>query len=169
MLSLVWPLLFIGALLYLAYRRASLGQATAVVGALLLGYTLWGEGGLIWTSVLWLLFAPVALLNLPPLRLTFVTRRFLVVYRRMLPSMSSTEREALEAGTVWWDGELFTGGPNWDKLMTAKRPELTPEEQAFLDGPCEELCRMVHDFEVTHELGDLPPAAWAYLKSKGFF
>jgi len=74
MLSLLWPLLFIGALLYLAYRRASLGQATLVLGALLLGYTLWGEGGPIWTSILWVLFAPVALLNLPPLRLTFVSR-----------------------------------------------------------------------------------------------
>ena len=169
MMSLLWPLLFVGALLYLAYRRASLGQATAVLGALLLGYTLWGDGGVVWTTILWVLFAPVALLNLPPLRLTFISRRFLVVYRRMLPAMSSTEREALEAGTVWWDGELFTGGPNWDKLMTAKRPELTPEEQAFIDGPCEELCRMVQDFEVTHELGDLPPNAWSYLKAKGFF
>ena len=161
MLSLAWLILFIGTLLYLAYRRVTLGQATAVVGALMVAYTLWGEGGWIWTSILWALFAPMALLNLPPLRLTFVTRRFLRVYRRMLPSMSSTEREALEAGTVWWDGELFTGGPNWDKLMSAKRPELTAEEQAFLDGPCEELCRMVLDWEVTHELADLPPAAWA--------
>ncbi len=169
MLSLVWLILLIGTLLYLAYRRVTLGQATTVLGALLVAYTLWGEGGWVFTSILWALFAPAALLNLPPVRLTLVSRRFLRVYRRMLPPMSSTEREALEAGTVWWDGELFTGGPDWDKLMSAKRPELTAEEQAFIDGPCEELCRTVQDWEVTHELADLPPAAWAYLKAKGFF
>ena len=169
MLSLVWLVLFVGSLVYLAYGRVGLARSTLVIGALLLAYTLWGDGGVVWKTILWVLLAPLALLNVTPLRLTFITRRFLVVYRRMLPSMSSTEREALEAGTVWWDGELFTGGPNWEKLMSAKRPELTAEEQAFVDGPCEEVCRMVHEFEVTHELGDLPPAVWDYLKAKGFF
>jgi len=147
----------------------SLAKATAVIGVLLLAYSLWGDSGWLWKSVLWLLYAPLALLNLAPLRLTFITKPFLLVYRRLLPSMSSTEREALEAGTVWWDGELFTGGPDWDKLMSAKPPELTAEEQAFLDGPCEELCRMVDNWEVTHVLGDLPPAVWEFMKSRGFF
>jgi acyl-CoA dehydrogenase len=169
MLSLIWLIAFTGTILYLAYRRSSLAQATLVLGALVLAYTLWGGAGWPSKSVVWLLYAPLALLNLTPLRLAFITRPFLLVYRRMLPSMSSTEREALEAGTVWWDGELFTGGPDWDKLMSAKRPELTAEEQAFIDGPCEELCRMVDDWQVTHELGDLPPAVWDFLKAKGFF
>jgi acyl-CoA dehydrogenase len=169
MLSLVWLILFVGTLVYLAYRRVSLAKATAAVGVLLLAYSLWGDAGWLWTSVLWVLYAPLALLNLAPLRLTFLTKPFLLAYRRLLPAMSSTEREALEAGTVWWDGELFTGGPDWDKLMSAKRPELTAEEQAYLDGPCEELCRMVDDWEVTHELGDLPPAVWEFLKTRGFF
>ena len=150
MLSLAWLIAFTGTIVYLAYRRSSLAKATLVLGALLVAYTLWGAAGWPWKAALWVLFAPLALLNVTPLRLAFLTRPFLLVYRRMLPSMSSTEREALEAGTVWWDGELFTGGPNWEKLMSAKRPELTPEEQAFLDGPCEELCRMVDDWQVTH-------------------
>jgi acyl-CoA dehydrogenase len=169
MLSVVWLIAFTGTVLYLAYRRASLAKATLVLGALALAYTLWGAAGWPWKTVVWLLYAPLALLNIDPLRLAFITRPFLRAYRRMLPPMSSTEREALEAGTVWWDGELFTGGPDWDKLMSAKAPELTPEEQAFLDGPCEELCRMVDDWQVMHELGDLPPAAWDFLKSQGFF
>ena len=75
----------------------------------------------------------------------------------MLPSMSETEREALEAGTVWWDGELFTGRPDWSKLLSAKAPQLTAEEQAFIDGPCEELCRMIDDWDITHRRADLPP------------
>ncbi|HXQ30951.1 MAG TPA: acyl-CoA dehydrogenase [Steroidobacteraceae bacterium] len=169
MLSLAWLILFLGTPLYLAYRRVSLAKATAVVGVLLLTYTLWGDSGWLWKSVLWVLYAPFALLNLAPLRLAFITKPFLLIYRRLLPSMSSTEREALEAGTVWWDGELFTGGPDWDKLMSAKRPELTAEEQAFLDGPCEDLCRMVDNWEVAHVLGDLPPAAWDFMKARGFF
>ena len=169
MLSLIWLLAFTGTALYLAYRRKSLRQATLVIGTLLLAYTFWGAAAWPWKTVLWLLYLPLALLNFSPLRLAFITRPFLLVYRRLLPSMSTTEREALEAGTVWWDGELFTGGPNWAKLMSARRPELTPAEQAFIDGPCEELCRMVNDWEVTHERGDLPPAVWDFLKSRGFF
>jgi acyl-CoA dehydrogenase len=87
----------------------------------------------------------------------------------MLPAMSDTEREALEAGTVWWDGELFTGKPDWSKLLSAKAPQLTAEEQAFLDGPCEELCGMIDDFDITHRRGDMPPEVWDFLKRKGFF
>jgi len=83
--------------------------------------------------------------------------------------MSATEREALDAGTVWWDGELFTGGPDWQKLMSAKAPALTAEEQAFLDGPCEELCAMLDDWDITHVRADLPPEVWKFIKAKGVF
>ena len=143
MLSVIWLIVFVGTALYLAYRRTSLVHASLALGALLVAYLLWGAAGWPWKAVLVLLYAPVALLNLTPLRLAFITRPFLLLYRRMLPSMSTTEREALEAGTVWWDGELFTGAPNWDKLMQATAPVLTVEEQAFVDGPCEELCRKI--------------------------
>ena len=87
----------------------------------------------------------------------------------MLPSMSDTEREALEAGTVWWDGELFTGRPDWNKLLSAQAPRLTADEQAFIDGPCEELCRMIDDWDITHRRADLPPEVWDFLKQQGFF
>ena len=169
MISLAWFVLFLGTLLYLTYRRAGLARATLVIGMLLLAYAFWGGAGWPWKSLLWLAFAPLALLNIAPLRIAFITRPFLLTYRRLLPVMSATEREALEAGTVWWDGELFTGGPDWEKLMSAQRPALTAEEQAFIDGPCEELCRMLDEWDVTHRRGDLPPAVWDYLKSRGFF
>ncbi|MBS1200540.1 MAG: fadE, partial [Proteobacteria bacterium] len=107
--------------------------------------------------------------NVAPLRVRFLTRPFLRVYKRMLPPMSSTEREALEAGTVWWDGELFTGHPDWQKLLRAAPAKLSAEEQAFLDGPCEELCRMLDEWDITHRRADLPPEAWDFLKRKGFF
>ena len=162
-------LLFVGAVTYLAYKRLSLLAFTATFLILLLAYTFATDPPGPWTGFLWLLFAALALLNLRPLRKAFITRPFMKIYRRMLPSMSSTEREALEAGTVWWDGELFTGKPDWSKLLSAKTPVLTAEEQAFLDGPCEELCRMIDDFDITHRRGDLPPEIWDFLKTRGFF
>ena len=87
----------------------------------------------------------------------------------MLPSMSKTEQEALEAGNVWWDGELFTGMPDWRRLKNLPPPKLTPEEQAFLDGPTEELCRLLDDWQITHELADMPPNVWEFIKENRFF
>lgn len=83
--------------------------------------------------------------------------------------MSQTEKEALEAGTVWWEAELFKGKPDWKKLHNIQAPKLSAEEQAFLDGPVNEVCAMVSDYQVTHELADLPPEVWTFLKEKKFF
>ena len=168
-LTALWLLLFLGLVGSLAYRRASLAQATLALGALLAVYTLWGAGPAWWKILLWILFIPHLLLNIRPLRRVLISNRFLLVFKRMLPPMSQTEREALEAGTVWWDGELFTGGPDWSKLLSAKVPALSTEEQAFIDGPCEELCRMIDDFDITHRRADLPPEVWDFIKKKGFW
>jgi len=112
--------------------------------------------------------AVAALLNVAPLRRALISNPVLAMFRRILPDMSQTEREAIDAGTVWWDGDLFSGRPRWDKLLATREPRLTPEEQAFLDGPCEELCAMCDDWEVTHERQDLPPHVWQYIKDRGF-
>jgi hypothetical protein len=106
------------------------------------------------------------LLNLRRLRIGLITRPFLKSYRRLLPPMSPTEREALDAGTVWWDGELFSGGPRWQRLMSAQAPALTAAEQAFLDGPCETLCAMLDDWDITHRRGDMPPQVWAQVLAR---
>jgi len=167
--SALWLLLFISLVLWLAYQRATLAMATAVLGLLLVGYSVLGAGPLWWKVTLWFLYLPHVLLNIRPLRRRLISRRFLRLYKRMLPPMSRTEREALEAGTVWWDGELFTGGPDWNKLLSAKAPALTAEEQAFIDGPCEELCRMIDDWDITHRRADLPPEVFDFIKKKGFW
>jgi len=164
-----WIVLFAGGALVLAYERVALRTATLAFGIALAAYTFLGHGPLPWQLLLWLAFAAIAVLNVDTVRLRYVTRPFLRVYRRLLPSMSDTEREALEAGTVWWDGELFTGRPDWSKLLSAKAPRLSTEEQAFVDGPCEELCRMVDDWDITHRRADMPPQVWEFLKKKGFF
>ena len=89
-------------------------------------------------------------------------------YRTVLPPMSQTERDAIEAGTVWWDAELFSGRPNWEAMRTLEPPALSAEERAFLDGPTEALCRMLDDWRITHELGDLPPEVWDFIKGERF-
>ena len=164
-----WTVLLFGVLLILAYRRISLAASSCVLGVLLLAYWLIAPASVWWKAAMSAPYVLLALLNLKALRLPLITRPFLRNYRRMLPSMSATEREALDAGTIWWDGELFTGGPRWEKLMAAKIPALTPAEQAFLDGPCEHLCAMLDDWDITHRRADLPPEVWAYIKSSGFF
>ncbi|HET7766716.1 MAG TPA: acyl-CoA dehydrogenase [Burkholderiales bacterium] len=108
------------------------------------------------------------LLGVAPLRRQVVSRFVLRWYRGQLPAMSQTEREAIDAGTVWWDGDLFSGNPDWNKLLAVPRPELTAEEQAFLDNEAEQLCAMVNDWETAQIWQDLPPQAWQFIKDKGF-
>src|SRR5579871_5495641 len=92
-------------------------------------------------------------------RRDYITKPIFSLARRALPSMSDTEREALEAGTVWWDGELFSGDPDWAKLLAFPKKTLTEREEAFLSGDVEELCRILDDWEIIQE-GDLPKEAW---------
>jgi acyl-CoA dehydrogenase len=169
MVGPIITVLFIAAVLYLAYRRLPLLSFAVAFSVLLLAYTLLGEPAGIWQGILWLLLVCLWLLNVRPLRIALISRPFLKTYLRMLPSMSQTERDALEAGTVWWDGELFSGNPDWHKLLAAPPPRLTAEEQGFLDGPCETLCSMLDDFDITHRRADLPPPVWEFLKLHGFF
>jgi len=169
MYGAIITVVFILAVLYLAYRRLPLFAYTLTFTVLLAAYMLLGNPGGIWQGILWLLLVFLWLLNVRPLRKAVISRPALRGYLRLLPKMSATEREALEAGTVWWDGELFTGNPDWSKLRANPPARLSAEEQAFLNGPCEQLCRMLDDFDITHRRGDLPPEVWEFLKSQGFF
>ena len=83
--------------------------------------------------------------------------------------MSDTERDAIEAGSVWWESELFRGAPDWGKLLHYKTPVLSREEKAFIDGPVDQLCAMIDDWDITHNRMDLPEEIWAFLKQHCFF
>ncbi|HSG64201.1 MAG TPA: acyl-CoA dehydrogenase family protein, partial [Gammaproteobacteria bacterium] len=163
-----WLLVVLATAVTLAYRRVDLKTSTAALGVALVAYT-WLSDDLVWPVVLWLLFVPLALLNVESLRRNYVTRPLLGVFRQMLPPLSRTEKDALEAGTVWWEGQLFSGMPDWNVLRDLPAPKLTGEEQAFLDGATEELCCMLDDWAVTHELADMPPEVWAFIKKHRFF
>ena len=118
----------------------------------------------------WLLFILIAMpVALPKLRQKLFSQAMLRAYRAIMPSMSSTEKEAISAGTTWWEAQLFQGKPDWQVLHQYPKPQLSSEEQAFLSGPVEHVCQMANDFEITHELADLPKAIWDYLKEQGFF
>ncbi len=169
LISLAWFALFFGGAIYLAYNRVNLLNSTLVMGGILLAYLVFGDWSFLWMLVLVAGYALLVIPNLLEFRREKITRPALEVYRTMLPSMSDTEKEALEAGNTWWDGELFSGMPDWDKLMSFPAPALSDEEQAFLDGPCEELCGMLDDWDISHERGDMPPEVWQYIKDHKFF
>lgn len=116
-----------------------------------------------------LLILITALFTVPFLRRNIVSSLALRAFRKLLPKISQTEQEALDAGTVWWEGELFSGKPDWNKLLAYPKPTLSAEEQAFLDGPVEQLCAMLDEWHITHERHDLPPEVWQFIRENRFF
>ncbi len=166
---LLWILVLIVGIAYMAHRRIAPLTTLAVVAVYLLAMGVIGHvpGWLL--TILWLLLAaPAALLLLPDLRRKIFTAPLFKWFQKTLPPMSQTERDAIDAGTVWWDGQLFSGRPDWNQLLAYPKVKLTEEEQAFIDGPTEELCAMVSDWEIGQAM-DLPPQAWAHIKEHGFF
>ncbi|WP_439535019.1 acyl-CoA dehydrogenase [Methyloversatilis sp.] len=168
---MIWILLLLVPLgiVLLGYLRAPLLVCTAAAAAWLVAASLhfdWPTA--VNVAIALLAGVPALLLNVPVLRRALISKPLLKVYRNILPPMSDTERIALEAGTVWWEGELFRGHPDWKVLHAYPEPTLSAEEQAFLDNEVEQLCRLSDDWTISHELKDLPPEAWQYIKDAGF-
>ena len=163
LLSLLGMTAILGVCLY---HRVSLVRALIVLTGAMVALTLFG--GVAVTGWLCYLLA-IAIFAVPAIRQTLISQKALSLFKKVLPAMSQTEKEALEAGTVWWEAELFKGKPEWKKLQNIADPKLSEAEQAFLDGPVNTVCEMVNDYQVTHELADLPPEVWQYLKDHKFF
>jgi len=107
--------------------------------------------------------------GIPYLRRNVVSGAVFKIFRKILPQISATEQEAIDAGTVWWDGELFSGNPDWHKLLAFPKCGISAREQAFLDNEVEQLCAMLDDWDITHNRADLPPEVWQFIKDNGFF
>ena len=166
---LLWILVLVVGIAYLAHRRTAPLPALGVIAAYLLAMGLFSHAPVWLLLIFWVMLAAVAApLLLPDLRRKLFTAPMFSWFQKNLPPMSQTEREAIEAGTVWWDGELFSGRPDWNKLLAYPKAQLSEEEQAFIDGPTEELCAMVSDWQIS-QLMDLPPQAWDHIKQHGFF
>src|SRR6516225_4412019 len=142
----------------LAYHRAN-GVAWSValaVGVAALEYAHVAPAGLV--IALWIVVGVFAAFSIvKPLRRAVVTGPIFGVYKKILPQISQTEQEALDAGSIWWDADLFTGKPDWDKMLAYPEARLSAEEQAFIDGPVQELCGMLDEWDITHNRMDLPP------------
>ncbi|MFZ5492803.1 MAG: acyl-CoA dehydrogenase [Pseudomonadota bacterium] len=167
--SLLWLVLLLLVGSVAAYRQLGRAPAMTVLGATLLLATI---GDLtLWLAVpLWLLWAAATvLLHADDWRRSYLTAPLLAFYRRQLPTLSDTEREAMEAGSVWWERELFSGRPDWERLHDFADRPLRADEQAFLDGPVERLCERLDDWRITHVDADLPPDVWRTLRDEGFF
>ena len=165
----LWLLVLLVSFGVLAYHRAALIIWTISFTILLLLMTRLSTLGVFSLTCIWLVFLVIfSILNVLPWRQRLLSRHLLAFYRKVMPSMSRTEREALAAGTVTWEGDLFRGAPDWNKLLQLAKPVLTAEEEAFIAGPVEKLCGMLDDWDITHNRADLPPAVWEFLKTQGF-
>ncbi|MBY5991893.1 acyl-CoA dehydrogenase [Ferrimonas balearica] len=121
------------------------------------------------TLLFLILIALLVIFGVTDIRRQLISRPAFAFFKRVLPPLSQTEREAMEAGNVWWDGELFRGAPDWNQLHSYPTNTLTDEEQAFLDNQVATLLAMLDDYQVVQDQKDLPPAVWEYIKKEKFF
>lgn len=166
MSTVMQSLIVLAVIWVLAYRRAHMGNILASIAVTLIALTWYG--GFAWLP--WLILLVVALFYFEDnLRRDKLTRPVYQFFKRVLPPMSATEQEALEAGDTWWEADLFRGAPDWKKWLDIPYPTLSKEEEEFLAKQTEEFCAMISDWDIVHKDKDLPAAAWEYLKKEKFF
>jgi acyl-CoA dehydrogenase len=168
MTTLIITLAAVAVAWALAFTGAPLLAWTGVLGASLIAAAATGYLGPVGLGVLGLVFAAFAFFSIRPLRAAVATRPIFAAFKKVLPEMSSTEREALEAGDVWWEGEMFRGRPDWQQLHDFQATQLTEAEQAFLENEVETLCSMIDDWEIEFEQRAVPEPVMAYIRDNGF-
>jgi acyl-CoA dehydrogenase len=173
--ELVFAVLCLIGAFALAMRRAPLWAWTLGVAAAVYAWQsgmLYGQPGELEPGVLgivaWIVIAAMAALCVPPLRRALLIQPLFRKIKGILPRVSATEQEALNAGTIGFDAELFSGSPDWDKLRTVPPITLTDEEKAFLNGPTNELCRLANDWMIRHNDKEIPSEIWDFAKKNGF-
>lgn len=170
LLTLLWILLWILIIGLLAYHKISRTVSTMALWTVFVLTLFFSPFGSVVRLVLVLgLISMTIVLHAVKVRQQIIMKPLMHFFKAHLPKMSNTEKTALEAGTVWWDGELFSGNPNWQHWLKYPTPTLTAEEQRFLDGPVETLCALSNDWEITHTQKDLPDTLWQFIKEHRFF
>ncbi|HVV69431.1 MAG TPA: acyl-CoA dehydrogenase [Gammaproteobacteria bacterium] len=170
MLAIAWIILFLAVCSLLAYQRASLIVASIALLIYLILVTGFSHLSPAGKTILWLVYLIIVIpLNILPLRRILFSKPLFSFYQKTKPTLSNTEKEALAIGTVGWEGELFSGMPDWRKFAAFPAPQLSAEEQAFLAGPVEQLCQMLDNWDINHNRFNLPPEVWQFLKEQGFF
>ena len=167
---MMWVALLILILLVSAYLRLPLIVWSILFAAGLIVFKYFVELDSSQACLLWSIYAAVIVpLNIKSIRRLFFSQFIYKAMKKVMPTISQTEQEALDAGDVWWEAELFSGDPDFDFIQKLPKPTLTDEEQAFLDGPVEEFCKMLDDWQITHIDYDLTPEAWQFAKDNGLF
>jgi acyl-CoA dehydrogenase len=169
---LVYLLIILLILMIMAYNRMPIWVMVGILAAITIALTEVREIYPTPSPIRWtfgILTATLAGFAIKPLRRLFLSNRLFGLFRALLPKLSSTEQEALDAGTVWWDRELFSGRPRWKRLLKTPKPSLSEREQAFLEGPVEELCRLLNDWEICDHYRKLPDPIWDFLAEHRFF
>ena len=167
---MMWTGVLILIILVSAYLRLPLLLWSLALGAGLVAFNIFSDADTSQKTLLWILYAAIIIpLNVKPVRLNLFSRAIYRVMKKIMPTISQTEQEALDAGDVWWEAELFSGKPDFSFLQNLPKPTLTDEEQAFLDGPVEEFCGMLDDWQITHVDYDLSAEAWQFAKDNGLF
>ena len=169
MVEVLFCLALLAGVIALGMHKAPLWLwgASLAVAAIIWQASIHGSMGL-FGFLLWLFAIAFGLLAVPEIRRAALIAPVFKLVKGTLPKVSDTEAQALEAGTVGFDAELFSGTPDWDKLRSIAPIVLTPEEQAFLDGPTDELCGMIDDWQVRHVEREMPEPIWDFVKSHGF-
>ena len=164
-----WLIVLALTLFVVSKVRLSLPVATIAGAVILFVASTFGMLAGFFGFVFVAIFVLVAVLfNVRPLRQRFVSLPVLKYVRAVLPPMSETERAAIDAGTVWWEAELFRGAPDYKKLLAYPEAVLNTEEQAFVDVQTNKLCELMNDWQITYELNDLPEDVWDYIKRERF-
>ena len=167
---LTWLVIFLFVIGTAAYFRTPQVVWNAALGGALLIFSFTDYASVSSLLILWALYLVVVVpINMPHIRQKYISEPLLEFMRNAMPSISQTEQEALDAGKVWWEADLFSGDPDYSKIRELPEPKLSDEEQAFMDGPVEELCRMLDDWKITNEDYDLPEDVWEFLKKNKFF
>ncbi len=167
---MIWIGLLIFILLISAYLRLPLLLWSLLSGFALISFHLFSDADISQKTLIWIIYLAIVLpLNLKPIRRNLFSKHIYKVMKKIMPTISQTEQEALDAGDVWWEAELFSGKPDFSFIQKLPEAALTDEEQAFLDGPVEEFCKMLDDWQITHVDYDLTAEAWQFAKDNGFF
>ena len=167
---LSWLFIFFIAVGIAAYFRLPVIIWNAFLGLVLLFFSFSETAGAASILIFWAIYLAVIVpLNMPHIRQKYMAEPLLKFMKNAMPSISQTEQEALDAGSVWWEADLFSGQPDYNKIRDLPAPKLSAEEQAFMDGPVEELCEMLDDWHITQESSDLPVEIWDFLKKHKFF
>ncbi len=170
MFAIIKLIIFFGVLLAVPFYRFSLKTSTAIIGGLLLVFSIFHLWSWWILLPLWIIYILTAVVfNVSSLRIRFVSQPIFKKFKILLPPMSETERTALEAGDNWWEEDLFRGAPDWQKLNNLPVPTLTAEEKAFIDNQVETLCDMLQEWKIVYEDADLSPQVWDYLKRERFW